>query len=321
METCRIDRIGLAAQDWLVPAPEKIVVTSAKQESEDGREEGSWMSEHLPAEEEETRTCLPRIDEARIDETSECLTIGVPHHRSLTADHRSTSPSECLNHRRAPPSECLNHRNTLTIGVPHHRYASPSECLNHRSASTSEYLNHRSASTSEFDSRPSEYLSQTIAIGVPKPVRRTMPTLDYHRYQSASTIPSLSEFDRSLLSEFDSKLSECLSQTIAIGVPQPVRRTMPTLDYHRYQNASTTSSLSECLNHIVTRVPQSYQSASIMSPLSAYLNHIIAIGVPQLRPSQIHCCHKKGQHIIQLQHGHYIDIEPNSFRSGDDWPD
>jgi hypothetical protein len=256
METCRIDRIGLAAQDWLVPAPEKIVVTSANQESEDGREEGSRMSEHLPAEEEETRTCLPRIDEARIDETSECLTIGVPHHRSLTADHRSTSPSECLNHRRAPPSECLNHRNTLTIGVPHHRYASPSECLNHRSASTSEYLNHRSASTSEFDSRP-----------------------------------------------------------------QPVRRTMPTLDYHRYQNASTTSSLSECLNHIVTRVPQSYQSASIMSPLSAYLNHIIAIGVPQLRPSQIHCCHKKGQHIIQLQHGHYIDIEPNSFRSGDDWPD
>jgi hypothetical protein len=39
METCRIDRSGLAAQDWLVPAPEKIVVTSANQESEDGREE------------------------------------------------------------------------------------------------------------------------------------------------------------------------------------------------------------------------------------------------------------------------------------------
>ena len=61
METCRIDRIGLAAQDWLVPAPENIVVTSAKQESEDGthgREEGSWMSEHLQEEETSLRTCL-----------------------------------------------------------------------------------------------------------------------------------------------------------------------------------------------------------------------------------------------------------------------
>ena len=70
METCRIDRIGLAAQDWLVPAPEKIVVTSAKRdrESEDGREEGSWMSEHLPAEEEKTRRAcsLIRIDENKV---------------------------------------------------------------------------------------------------------------------------------------------------------------------------------------------------------------------------------------------------------------
>ena len=65
METCRIDRIGLGAQDWLVPTPEKIVVTSAKQESEKGREELSWMSAHLSAEEEKTRTCLTRIDENR----------------------------------------------------------------------------------------------------------------------------------------------------------------------------------------------------------------------------------------------------------------
>ena len=40
MEICRINRIDLAAPDWLVPAPEKNVVTSANQESEDGREEG-----------------------------------------------------------------------------------------------------------------------------------------------------------------------------------------------------------------------------------------------------------------------------------------
>jgi hypothetical protein len=67
METCRIDRIGLAAQDWLIPAPEKIVVDSANQESEDGREEGSRMSEHL-SEEEKTRRAysLARIDENNI---------------------------------------------------------------------------------------------------------------------------------------------------------------------------------------------------------------------------------------------------------------
>ena len=40
-------------------------MTSAKQESEERREEGSWISEHLSAEEEKTRTCLTRIDENR----------------------------------------------------------------------------------------------------------------------------------------------------------------------------------------------------------------------------------------------------------------
>ena len=38
IEIFRIDRIGLAAQDWLVPVPAKAVVTSANQESEDERE-------------------------------------------------------------------------------------------------------------------------------------------------------------------------------------------------------------------------------------------------------------------------------------------
>ena len=51
IEICRTDRIGLVAEDWLVSAPEKIVVTSANQESEDGREEGRGASEHLQEEE------------------------------------------------------------------------------------------------------------------------------------------------------------------------------------------------------------------------------------------------------------------------------
>ena len=48
---CRTDRIGLAAQDWLVPAPAKSVVTSADGESKEGREEGRRTSEHLQEEE------------------------------------------------------------------------------------------------------------------------------------------------------------------------------------------------------------------------------------------------------------------------------
>ena len=51
MEICCTDRIGLATQDWLVPAPEKIVVTSADRESEDRREEGRKTREHLQEEE------------------------------------------------------------------------------------------------------------------------------------------------------------------------------------------------------------------------------------------------------------------------------
>ena len=90
METCRIDRIGLAAQDWLVPAPEKIVVTSANQESEDGREEGSRMSEHLSEEEKTSRAySLARIDENNIRPTTG-ITIRLT---KITLDQTSTRDS------------------------------------------------------------------------------------------------------------------------------------------------------------------------------------------------------------------------------------
>ena len=48
------------AQDWLVPAPAKIIVAPAGWEGEEGGEEGE-MGEHLQG--EETRPCLTRIDE------------------------------------------------------------------------------------------------------------------------------------------------------------------------------------------------------------------------------------------------------------------
>ena len=36
---------------------------------------------------------------------------------------------------------------------------------------------------------------------------------------------------------------------------------------------------------------------------------------------QLRCCCDNEQYIIQEHHGHYTDLEANSFRSGDDWPD
>ena len=69
---------GLAAQDWLVPAPAKIVVTSADGESKGGGEEGRGMSEHL--QEEETRPCLTRIDENKEIRDRPIVTDHTKHH-------------------------------------------------------------------------------------------------------------------------------------------------------------------------------------------------------------------------------------------------
>ena len=112
METCRIDRIGLAAQDWLVPAPEKIVVTSANQESEDGREEGSRMSEHLSAEEEKTRKCLTRIDENTEGGKKEKTGINICH----TKHHPQLDPRPTIGspRRARRPQRPQRPQNILT---------------------------------------------------------------------------------------------------------------------------------------------------------------------------------------------------------------
>ena len=112
MEICRIDRIGLAAQDWHVPAPEKIVVTSANQESEDGMEEGSRMSEHF-SEEEKTRRAYSL---ARIDENSIRPITGITIRLTkITQDQTSTRDSRLSRAQRPQTAGHICRKNASQI--------------------------------------------------------------------------------------------------------------------------------------------------------------------------------------------------------------
>jgi hypothetical protein len=269
METCRIDRIGLAAQDWLVPAPGKIVVTSAKQESEEGREEGSWMSEHLSAEEEKTRTCLTRIDENRERRKEE--ETGTNCH---TKYHPQPDPRPAIDSTRRPQNLTRLHtaesdRRMQDIGLQDLATSVPP-----RSA-LQPYYCHRSAAV-----RPllPECHNQTIIVRVPQP--------DNH-YQSASIrLPP----------------SECLNQTTTIGalVPQPD---------HCYLGALLTTS----------SAPENVHKPEHLITWASQPDHYVCMYQSHHLSGSTYCM--KGQCIIQQQHGNYTDIEPNSFRSGDDWPD
>ena len=133
---------------------------------------------------------------------------------------------------------------------------------------------------------PSECRSQTITIRVPQP--------DHH-CQSASARPPL---------------SECLSQTTTVGMPQPDYYHLPQPDYC-YLGALTTSSAPENVHkpeHLITWTSQHDHYVCV------YQSHHLS-GSTQL------CYCMKGQCIIQQQHGNYTDLKPNSYRSGDDWPD
>jgi hypothetical protein len=190
METCRIDRIGLAAQDWLVPAPGKIVVTSAKQESEEGREEGSWMSEHLSAEEEKTRTCLTRIDENRERRKEE--ETGTNCH---TKYHPQPDPRPAIDSTRRPQNLTRLHTaesdrrmqdiglQDLATSVPPRNALQP-ECRSQTITTRVPQPDHHCQSASARPSLP-ERLNQTTTVGMPQPNY-------YHRSTSASTRPLLS---------------------------------------------------------------------------------------------------------------------------------
>ena len=77
------------------------------------------------------------------------------------------------------------------------------------------------------------------------------------------------------------------------------------------------------LEHLPTNQTKAYQPEHLIA--YAYTNQIegkICVYQPDRVPRPTHICYcMKGQCIIQQQHGHYTDLDPNGFRTGDDWPD
>ena len=265
METCRIDRIGLAAQDWLVPAPEKIVVTSANQESEDGREEGSRMSEHLSAEEEKTRKCLTRIDENTEGGKKEKTGINICH----TKHHPQLDPRPTIGspHRAQRPQRPQNILTALQTA------GSLNQPPNIRPRGL---LNTTPPTDHQTDRRPADYLYTAGLFEQP-----------YTNHQISDCQP-----DYLLAFSKIYQPRHLLAHVYQTRIYQPEH-----LLAHAYQTG---------IND---------QMSAYRLQMSAYrLDHIP-------RHTQLYCCNRKGQHLIQQLHGNYTDLKPNSFRSGDDWPD
>ena len=254
METCRIDRIGLAAQDWLVPAPEKIVVTSANGERKDGREEGSWMSEHLSAEEEKTRPCLTRIDENK-----------EIRDRPIVTDHTK-------HHPEPDPRP--------TIG-------SPRRAQRPQGAQTAEYI--------DCTRHAAESLNQPQDIG-PQNLLNASPPTDHKTERRLADQPYVTE-------STSHQTIGCLPEKLLTSACQPT---------HAYKRIHQTIYQPSTSHQTICQPSISYQT--IYQP-SDHLDHIP-------RHIQLYCCHLKGEQcLMQKLHGHYTSLEPNSFRSRDDWPD
>ena len=76
------------------------------------------------------------------------------------------------------------------------------------------------------------------------------------------------------------------------------------------------------LEHLPTNQTRAYQPEHLIA--YAYTNQIegkICVYQPDRVkiPTHILCCHKERDTTIQ--HGHYTDLDPNGFRTEDDWPD
>jgi hypothetical protein len=76
------------------------------------------------------------------------------------------------------------------------------------------------------------------------------------------------------------------------------------------------------LEHLPTNQTRAYQPEHLIA--YAYTNQIegkICVYQPDRVkiPTHMLCCHKERDTTIQ--HGHYTDLDPNGFRTGDDWPD
>ena len=165
---------GLAAQDWLVPAPAKIVVTSADGESKGGGEEGRGMSEHL--QEEETRPCLNRIDENK--ETR----------NRPTTDHQRSSTTD------------INFRHTKTTRPT--SAIRPIECCQRTTRPTSAITGSGLSDRQSAYRRPPDHQSATRG----SPDQRALP----EDYQTNRTLPEDYQTDRALTE--DSQTNRVLSE-------------------------------------------------------------------------------------------------------------
>jgi len=328
METCRIDRIGLAAQDWLVPAPEKIVVTSANQESEDGREEGSRMSEHL-SEEEKTRRAysLARIDENNIRPTTG-ITIRLT---KITLDQTSTRDSRLSRAQRPQTAGYICRQSASQIlrsayqanevphqtnGMPHQTNEAPhltcrvptgpTECLPDLQGASSDQQS--AYQTNDVTLQTNIVPHQTCRVP-------TRPTECLPDLQSASQIlQGASSDQQSAYQTNDVTLQTSRMPRKTCRVPTKPTEYLP--DSHILHILQRLTAFQSWLKTLIQ--PYNYKPEHLIT-WTSQIDHQMC--TCQSYHIQLCCCCDNEQHIIQEQHGHYTDIEPNSFRSGDDWPD
>ena len=310
---------GLAAQDWLVPAPAKIVVTSADGESKGGGEEGRGMSEHL--QEEETRPCLNRIDENK--ETR----------NRPTTDHQRSSTTD------------INFRHTKTTRPT--SAIRPIECCQRTTRPTSAITGSGLSDRQSAYRRPPDHQSATRG----SPDQRALP----EDYQTNRTLPEDYQTDRALTE--DSQTNRVLSEDYQTNRVLPdqlpdqqstirglqdqqsaarlhsQRTTRPTEYYQRTirptercqttqpEDYQTNRVLSENYAYKTNRVlSEDYQTNRVLSE-GYQTDSVLSYEQSAIRgPTQLFCCQRERRHI-QQEHGHYTDLDPNGFRTGDDWPD
>jgi hypothetical protein len=268
---------SLAAQDWLVPAPAKIVVTSADGESKKGGEGGRRTSEHL--QEEETRI-LTRIDENKEARDRPTTGITIRHTRHHPQpDPRPTigSPRRAQRPQRPQTAEFDCTRNAVKSLIR------PQGLLNTSPPSTDHQTDRRPRLVDQ--PHAAESTSHQISGCLPEKLltRACQPTHAYKRIHQTIYQPSTSH--QTIYQPSTSHQTICQTSTRHQTIYQPYTIYQPSTSHQPIYQPS------DHLDHIPRRI-------------------------------QLYCCHKKGEkYLIQKLHGHYTSLKPNSFRSGDDWPD
>jgi hypothetical protein len=323
---------SLAAQDWLVPAPAKIVVTSADGESKEGGEEGRRTSEHL--QEEETRI-LTRIDENKEARDRPTTGITIRHTRHHPQpDPRPTigSPRRAQRPQRPQTAEFECTRNAVKSLIR------PQGLLNTSPPSTDHQTDRRPRLVDQ--PHAAESTSHQISGCLPEKLltRACQPARAYKRihqtiyqpFTSHQTIYQPSTSHQTIYQTSTShQISGCLPEKLLTRACQPthaykrIHQTIyqPSTSHQTIYQPSTSH---QTICQPSTRHQTIYQPYTIYQPSTSHqpiyqpsdhLDHIP-------RRIQLYCCHKKGEkYLIQKLHGHYTSLKPNSFRSGDDWPD